>query len=63
MSDDFASSIDALLADIKDETRHEDVSIDEFEPSDGKKFDMEAFSQITFFYGTIFHSTNRHKVL
>ena len=45
MSDDFASSIDALLADIKDETRHEDVSIDEFEPSDGKKFDMEAFSQ------------------
>lgn len=45
MSDDFASSIDALLAEVKDETKHDDVSIDEFEPADGKKFDMEAFSK------------------
>ena len=34
MSDDFASSIDALLAEVKDETTQED----------GKKFDMNAFA-------------------
>lgn len=49
MTDDFNSEIDALLAEVKDET---DSGISELEPAGDRKFDMNAFSKKAGLFGS-----------